>query len=62
MYPQSIFRAKIRKTNRSFLSKMYHFTDLKGLESIRGFFGLRFSENSKFNILCSLHLYHEGIM
>ena len=35
---------------------------IKGLESIRGFFGLRFSENSKFHILCSLHTYHKGNM
>ena len=34
----------------------------KGLESIRGFFGLSFSENSKFHILCSLNTYHKGNM
>ena len=33
-----------------------------GLESIRGFFGFRLSENSKFHILCSLHSYHKGNM
>ena len=36
--------------------------EFKGLEPIRGFFGLRFSENSKFHVLCSFHSNHKGNM
>ena len=45
-----------------FIRVLFHRKIGKGLESIRGFFGLRFSENLKFHILCSLHSYHKGNM